>query len=63
MWEIDLISYEGARDKRVIESTRIEVVLAEVKVLIEKFRVVKITDLDRKKYEPNIVIQDGSLHE
>ena len=63
MWEIDLISYEGVKDKRVIESKRIEVVLAEVKVLIEKFRVVKITDLDRKKYEPNVVTQDGTVHE
>ena len=61
MWEIDLISYEGVRDKRVIDSKRIEVVLAELKVLFEKFRVIKITDLDRKKYEPNIVTTDGDV--
>ena len=60
MWEIQLISYEGVRDKRIIESNQIEDVLAEIKMLIEKYRVVKIIDQDRKKYTGSVIL-DGSM--
>ena len=60
MWEIQLISYEGVRDKRIIESNQIEDVLAEIKMLIEKYRVVKIIDQDRKKYTGSVIL-DGSV--
>ena len=60
MWEIQLISYEGVRDKRIIESNQIEDVLAEIKMLIEKYRVVKIIDQDRKKYTGSIIL-DGRM--
>ena len=60
MWEIQLISYEGVRDKRIIESNQIEDVLAEIKMLIEKYRVVKIIDQDRKKYTGSVIL-DGRM--
>ena len=60
MWEIQLISYEGVRDKRIIESNQIEDVLAEIKMLIEKYRVVKIIDQDRKKYTGSVIL-DGRV--
>ena len=60
MWEIQLISYEGVKDMRMIESTRIDDVLAEIRVLMEKYRVIKIIDQDRKKYTGSIII-DGSM--
>ena len=61
MWEIQLVSYEGMKDKRMIESTRVEDVLSEIKMLIEKFRVIKIIDLDRIKYTSSVIEIDGGL--